>query len=371
MRLCIGHGGDMGEPSGGTERVSALAAGLAGRGVDVTLVAPTPSDSVPDRLEPVDCLYVDSPSFSVARAAKVARTAAREAATRNAALQLEHSTLAGIGTLAGVDDYVLDMHDVGYSRFDHVDSAAAPAIKRIVKRLEKRALERADHVVVVSEVMADLIQQLWDVPSESILVVPNGYFPETVEPYHDVSTVEGRVAFLGTLHPKVDVDTLVAVAELPAVTDMVIIGDGARRDRIERAAGRLESLRTTGRLPDEEAFELVASAEAVINPQTTSAIQRSSSPVKLYYYAALGKPMVVTPGPSVVNALVRREAAITARSQRHFVDRVRAVLNDAALATRLAENASQAAEEFTWPDRIRMFEELYPSSGDRNARHWG
>jgi len=359
MRLCIGHGGDLGEPSGGTERVSGVAAGLAERGVDVTLVVPEPSGSVPDRLASVECVYVDAPSSSVTRAAAVARTAARRAQADNATLQLEHSTLAGVGTLFGVDEYVLDMHDLGYSRFDHVDSALAPLFKRATRRLERRALARADHVVVVSAMMADQIQRLWGIPPESISVVPNGYFPETVEPVRDASTVSGRVVFLGTLHPKVDVDTLTAVAELPAVSDMVVVGDGARRDRIERVAERSESLRTTGRLPDEEAFELLASAEAVVNPQVVSAIQRSSSPVKLYYYAALGKPMVVTPGPSIVEQLVRRDAAATARSRRNFVDRVRAVLENPALAAQLSENARCAAQEFTWEGRVRSFERLY------------
>lgn len=363
MRLCLGHGGDVGEPSGGTDRVSALAAGLAERGHDVTLVVPTPSGSVPERLAAVDCVYVDAPASSVARAAMVARTAAREARTRDAVLQLEHSTLAGVGTVAGVDAYVLDMHDLGYSRFDHLDSAVAPLFKRAVKYLEKRALRRADHVVVVSEVMAEQVQQLWDVSPEMISVVPNGYFPETIEPFQDVAPVPGRVAFLGTLHPKVDVDTLVAIAELPAVTDMVVIGDGARRERIEAVAARTESLRTTGRLPNDEAFELVASAQAVVNPQAVSAIQRSSSPVKLYYYAALGKPMVVTPGPSVVESLVQRGAAITARTRCHFVDRVDAILDDTALATRLAENTRQVAEGFTWADRVSTLENIHRSRG--------
>lgn len=66
MRLCMGHGGDLGEPSGGTERVSALAAGLTERGVDVTLIVPTPWGDIPNWLEPVDCVYVDSLSSSVA-----------------------------------------------------------------------------------------------------------------------------------------------------------------------------------------------------------------------------------------------------------------------------------------------------------------
>lgn len=368
MRLYIAHGGDLGEPSGGTERVSALAAGLEERGADVTLVVPQPSGAIPTRLEPVDCLYVGSFPSSVARAGLVARTAAQRARAEGATLQLEHSTLAGVGTLTGVDEYVLDMHDLGYSRFDHVDSRLAPLVKRAVKRLEERALARATHVVVVSEVMADMIQRLWDVPADAISVVPNGYFPETVEPFRDAATVEGRVAFLGTLHPKVDVETLVAVAKLPAVTDLVVIGDGAQRDRLEHAASRSESLRTTGRLPDTEAFELVASAEAVVNPQAVSAIQRSSSPVKLYYYAALGKPMVVTPGPSIVETLVRNEAAITARTRCHFVDRVRAVLENPVLASGLAENARCMARTFTWSARITRFESFHSSRKDSRGR---
>lgn len=361
LRLCIGHGGDLGEPSGGTDRVSALAAGLTNRGATVTLVAPTPSGPVPDRLDQVNCVHVEPPPTSVARGARVVRTAARRARADDAVLQVEHSTLAGIGTLVGVDRFVLDMHDLGYSRFDHTDSPLSPVIKRAVKRLEGRALGQADHVVVVSSVMADQIRRLWGVPSPAITVVPNGYFPETIEAFRDLSPVPGRVAFLGTLHPKVDVDTLIAVARLPAVTDLVVIGDGAQRDRIERAADGMESLRTTGRLPDGDAFELVGSAEAVVNPQTISAIQRSSSPVKLYYYAALGKPMVVTPGPSVVERLVRRNAAITARSRSHFVDRVATVLEDGNLASLVAENARRTAEQFTWAKRIDRFEGVHRS----------
>jgi len=368
MRLCIGHGGDLGEPSGGTDRVSALAAGLAQRGAEVTLVVPTPSGPAPERLDPVNRVHVDPPPSSVLRAGAVARTAARRARDDDALLQLEHSTLAGIGSLAGVGSDVLDMHDLGYSRFDHVDSLAAPAFKHVVRHLEKRALSRADHVVVVSEVMSQLIQQLWNVPADSISVVPNGYFPESIDPFRAVSTVTGRVAFLGTLHPKVDVETLVAVAELPAVEEMVVIGDGAQHRRIEQAASRSDALRTTGRLPDDEAFELVASAEAVVNPQTVSAIQRSSSPVKLYYYAALGKPMVVTPGPSVVETLVRRDAAITARSRYHFVDRVRELLNSPMLRTRLGENARQAAKEYLWSNRVDTVEQILSSRWASDGR---
>jgi glycosyltransferase involved in cell wall biosynthesis len=360
--LCIAHGGDMGEPSGGTDRVSALARGLQDRGFDVTLVTPRPSDPVPARLEPVDLVHVDPPVGNpVARASSVVRRAARVARERGAELQIEHSTLAGVGTLHGIEGYVLDMHDLGYSRFDHVGGPVAPALRAGVRRLERRAVERADDIVVVSESMGAMVCDLWDVPPEAVTVVPNGFFPETVRSVADVSTVPGRVVFFGTLHPKVDAETLTALADYPEVSDLVVIGDGAQRERLEGASASRESMRLTGRLPDAEAFELVASAAVVVNPQTVSAIQRASSPVKLFYYAALGKPMVVTAGPPIAARLVEQDAAVVTVSPAHFVDRVRAALDDDSFATTLAENAEAASAEFRWSRRVDEMVSLYES----------
>jgi glycosyltransferase involved in cell wall biosynthesis len=363
-RLCIGHGGDVGEPSGGTERVSALASGLSERGVDVTLVVPQPSGALPDRLDAVAVEFVDPPAPSaVVRAAATARAAARVARRRDATLQLEHSTLAGVGTLVGVEDFVLDMHDLAHGRFEHASTPVAPLLARGVGWLERRAVASASRVVTVSASMADTVAARWGVPRDSVTVVPNGHFPETVAAADGASVRPGRVAFLGTLHPKVDVDALLAVARLPSVSDLVVVGDGAQRARLERAADEVSALRVTGRLPDAEAFRVVAEAAAVVNPQSVSSIQRSSSPVKLYYYAALGKPMVVTPGPDVVAAFVRRGAAVTARSRRHFTDRVDDVLTDDAFAARLSRNARAAASDLTWTARVEALADSYGGVG--------
>lgn len=357
--LCIAHGGDMGEPSGGTERVSALAQGLAERGHDVTLVVPEPSGALPDRLAAVNVEPVAVRlSNPLIRAARVAAAARRIARTRDATLQIEHSTLAGVGTLRGCRGYVLDMHDLAYSRFDHVDTRLASAFKRGVRRLERRAVERAAHVIVVSDVMRDAMRA-WGVPDDQLTVVPNGYFPTTIPEATTESTVTGRVAFLGTLHPKVDIESLVAVARLPAVSELVVVGDGAQRRRLQRLGDGVDGLRLTGRLPDHEAFALLARSQVLINPQVVSDIQRSSSPVKLFYYAALGKPMVVTPGPSIVEHLVERRAAMTAYSKGSFAKRVRLALEDDELSARLAEHAREAAASFEWSRRADDIGALY------------
>jgi len=356
MRVCIAHGGDLGEPSGGTDRVTAIASGLAERDIGVTLVVPSPSSELSGRLDSVEVHPVDTDRLSrsnpLGRAVAVARRARRIASDKHATLQFEHSVLAGIGAFRLDREFILDMHDVAYSRFDHLEGHLNSLLKPPVAQIERYAARNAAHIIVVSQFMQDLLVDRWNVAEAQVAVVPNGYFPERVDHLRDVTTVEGRVSFLGTLHPKVDVETLVAIGRMDAVSELYVIGDGAHRDRLDDLENSIPSLIVTGRLPDEEAFEIVASSEVVINPQTTSDLQRSSSPVKLFYYAALGKPMVVTEGPSVASDLADVGGALLANSRAEFVDAIGRILNDETLASELSKNVVAAANEFRWDDRI-------------------
>jgi glycosyltransferase involved in cell wall biosynthesis len=231
----------------------------------------------------------------------------------------------------------------------------------VIKRIEGRAVRSSGGIVVVSENMRTLVSEAWDVDPESIEVISNGYFLDQVEPYRTNETVPGRVTFLGTLHPKLDEEAVFDIARLPEVDELVVIGDGAKRDALE--AGKVEhgldSLRVTGRLPDEEAFNLVATAAVAINPQLPSDLQRASSPVKIYYYAALGTPMVLSEGPSVADDLHREGGAVVVPFGESFVDAVQGVLRDEAGRQEMSATAKQAAERMTWERRVETLSELY------------
>lgn len=362
MNLCLAHAGDVSQPSGGTNRVTALAGGLADRGHEITLVVPEPEATLPARVDDVDLRPVSPPvDNAVGRTLAVARTAKRVAGP-DTHLQFEHSLLGGVGGLLGASSFVLDMHDLAYARFDHVDAVYAPLARRGVARLERLGVGRAAHVVAVSEYMRDVLVDDWGLAPDRVSVVQNGYFPETIEPVRSTPTEPGRVCFLGTLHPKVDVGALRDIAQLDAVDEMVVVGDGAQRDRVERLSTECDALRATGRLPDEAAFELVASAAVVVNPQLESELQRSSSPVKLYYYAALGKAIVATRGPSVVSALAAADAAVAPTSREAFVDAVEALLTDGDRARRFGENAARLGEGYRWADRVDELAAVYEGS---------
>lgn len=363
--VVVAHGGDVSEPSGGTNRVTAFASGLAERGRDVTLVVPSPDRELPDRLSDVTVSPVSVPNTGLAdqpvRAVAITRRANRIAERTGGTVQFEHSTLGGVGQLLGAREYVLDMHDLAFESPLYGDLPLGSLVQRAIRGVEGRAVRSASEVVVVSRNMKDLVCEAWDVDRASVTVIPNGYFAEEVEAYRTAETVPGRVSFLGTLHPKLDADAIFEVAGLPEVEELVVVGDGAKREALEagKAEHGLDALRVAGRLPDEEAFDVVATSAVAINPQLPSDLQRASSPVKIYYYAALGAPMVLSEGPTAADDLAAEGGAVVVPHGASFADAVQELLRDDETRRRMGETAERAAEGMTWRSRVDSLAGLY------------
>lgn len=366
--VCLVHGGDLGEPSGGTDRIGAFAAGLADRGFDVTVVAPTPGGALPAEFDDASFVPVETGTRGLVdqpvRAVKVIRRARRVADARSASLQVAHSTLAGVAATLGCTGYVVDMHDLACRSPLYGELPLGTVVQRVVGGIEGRGLRAAETVLVVSRRMADLVAEEWSVDPGKVEVVPNGYDPDRVAPYLDVETHPGRVAFLGTLHRKVDVEALCAVARLPGVEDCAVVGDGDLRADLETRATDIDALRVLGRLPDEAAFPLVASAAIAVNPQRPSGLQEASSPVKLYYYAALGLPMVLTRGPDEAAWLADAGAAELVAPGGAFADRVAGLLADEERRRDLGETAASVVTDATWDSRAAALADHYGGALD-------
>lgn len=363
MDIVIAHGADISENTGGTNRVTAFANGLASADHQVTLVCPPPTGEV-DRLADEVSLELAPPNLSgiasqPVRGLSVSLKAKRIAERKGGVLQFEHSSLAGVGALVGCNDYILDMHDLVFPSPLYSDLPLEPLVRRGIKQIERQGLKHASMIVVVSDRMKQLVRDEWNVPVDTFVTIANGYFDEAVAPYRDIPTQAGRVVFLGSLHPKLDLQVFADIATLPDVTELVVIGDGPLRESFEKLAKKRRSLTVRGRLPDEVAFPLLASAEVAINPQNPSRLQEASSPVKLYYYSALGVPMVVSEGPDLVTELTHNDAAVAVSNGESFVAAVEALLVDPERRRRLAKRAKQCSAEYTWDARTEQLLEFY------------
>jgi glycosyltransferase involved in cell wall biosynthesis len=361
MNIVLAHASDISKPGGGTQRVSAFASGLEAEGYDVTLVIPKPAESLPRRVQSVqvETVPINHPGVLTQplRGGSVIRRARKISNDRNAVIQIEHSPLAGIGSLFGCREYVIDMHDLAFPSPLYGDLPLGSLVQQGVKRIERRGIRDARKIVVVSDRMQQLVRETWDIPVDRFVTIPNAYFPEIREKYGNNSPIKGRVAFLGSLHPKLSVETFEKICELPEVSELLVVGDGTNRSQLESIKN--PKLRLTGYLPDEEAFELVSRAEVAINPQRVSQLQRASSPVKLYYYSALGVPMVLTEGPDEVTAFDAQGAAISVSENGDFVGAVQDILNSEKRQEAMREASKGIATKSTWDTRVERLIELY------------
>lgn len=371
--VCIAHGMDISELGGPTNRITAFAKSLRDEGFDIHLIVPKPKNKLPEDLEDVEICTVPIKSRGicnqVGRALLVSLKAKRITKENNAILQIEYSTLAGFATLIGCSEFILDMHDLSFCSPIYSDLPFSKIIQKFVYNMEKRAVHYASKIIVVSNPMKKFIMSEWKIPEDRIEVIPNGYFENKMRRYKEKYEETGdTVCFLGTLHPKLDVGKFIEVAKLLNVRNgiLYIIGDGQIRKLIERKINeeRLNNVIFTGRIPDEEAYSLVAKSQVAIFPETYSRHTAFSCPVKLFDYAAIGTAIVANSVSERCEIFKENDAALVSdtKNQDEFIENVRILLENEKLRKKISSNAKRLVKDFTWEQQgeklVRMYEGL-------------
>jgi glycosyltransferase involved in cell wall biosynthesis len=189
-----------------------------------------------------------------------------------------------------------------------------------------------------------------------ITVIPNA---ANVELFHPGATTDRAlppryVVFFGALASWQGIATMIAAtehADWPQDVSLVIAGDGALRDDVERAAahGRVVSL---GSCPQQELPGIVSGAMASLVVKDHPAHAASGlSPLKLYESMAAGVPVIVSALPGLEEAVQRFDCGIVVpAADAGAVARAVATLSASPdLRRRLGANARRAAvEEHSW-----------------------
>jgi glycosyltransferase involved in cell wall biosynthesis len=222
-----------------------------------------------------------------------------------------------------------------------------------LKRLRTIALRRARSVVVPSRYLAELAQG-WGVPGERLVVVHNP------APALDVAPASERsgLVFAGRLTRQKALETaLAAVAQVPDA-DLLVLGDGPDRERLERLSGDLGlagRVRFAGSVPRAEVLERLAGAEALVLssdwenfPHT--AVEALSLGTPLIATAVGGVPEVVVDGDNGLLVPPSDPDALAAAIARF--------MSSPELRERLAGRAPASVEHLAAPRVYGRIEEL-------------
>ncbi|WP_432722985.1 glycosyltransferase family 4 protein [Jeongeupia wiesaeckerbachi] len=169
-----------------------------------------------------------------------------------------------------------------------------------------------------------------------------------------------RLLYLGSLHPWKGVPTLIEAMQHVDAARLTIAGGNA--ERVDELRAQAASLGVSGKIDfvgaiaPAKRFALIAEHDVCLLPLTeTSIASRYTSPLKLFEYMALAKPIVVADLPSIREVLRHGESGwlVAPASATAMADGINALLAQPDTAARLAANARQLALQYSWEARAR------------------
>lgn len=209
--------------------------------------------------------------------------------------------VVGIGRQYKIPVFLEVNAPLAYERANESDEKLY--FKQLSLLLEKKICSQSFKTIVVSSPLKEYLQTI-GVPSDHILVMPNGVNPEKFNPIgksqtlmRDLGISEDNlvIGFTGILRPWHGIDMLVdAFSSLQKVCPqalLLLVGDGSIRPQIEKRAMQLgceNGLRITGRVSHTAVKAHVSLFDIAVSPKTTF----YASPMKIPEYMAMEKPVI-------------------------------------------------------------------------------
>lgn len=247
-------------------------------------------------------------------------------------------------------------------------------MKELAAETERRIFRGTDRMLVVSRQL-QVFAASCGVPDSNIHVLPNSVDSQRFARARDDRSLRAQlqiddkrvIGFIGSLKPWHGTETLIeAFGELHttlANTHLLIVGDGPERVRLEAYAQRHSlngSVTFTGNVPYDDIPRYLAAMDIAVAPYTPHE-NFYYSPIKIFEYMAMGKPVVAGRIGQVEEVMANGEFGILFEPGN--IAQLQAALaklaNDVPLCHRLGENARRwVEEERTWDNNARQVIEI-------------
>jgi glycosyltransferase involved in cell wall biosynthesis len=240
-------------------------------------------------------------------------------------------------------------------------AASSRKLDRLARR-EQRVWTRAAAYVTLTRALADELTERFGARPKVFVVPDAGVEAAPAPAPPDVPFVAG---YAGHLYPWKGVDVFVqAIAAAPGVHGLIVGGHPGEAD-LARVKQLVSSLRVddrvtvTGLVPPAEVRSHLARAHVLVLPNTASAISaRYTSPLKLFEYLSLDRPIVASDFPATREVLDdRRTAILVPPGDVNALARALVELQKSPeLRQTLGHAAAALAPEYTWKARAARLE---------------
>jgi glycosyltransferase involved in cell wall biosynthesis len=194
--------------------------------------------------------------------------------------------------------------EVNYTARSPLVRRRSALLKPLAFRIDRWLFRRADGLVTVSSPLRDELVEVYGIAPERIVVLPNAADPDRFSPQMPaVERISGRahagrrvIGFVGGFYPWHGLPLLVeAFARLVDQFDdllLLLIGDGPERTTVEHLVaerGLTDRVILTGKVDHEGLPAHLATFHVGVMPDSNA----YGSPMKIFEYMAMAKPVVV------------------------------------------------------------------------------
>jgi glycosyltransferase involved in cell wall biosynthesis len=363
---------------------------LARRGHDVTLVVRPDNERVPRDpfafygLPPVETLHVRAVAAGAGTGTRRARfllAAAQIVATDHGNSLLFTRDLGLASWLARMPrrqrlPLVYESHGVADVVAAEMPALLgkpelAPSARKLdrLARREKRVWARASAYVTLTQALADELSTRFG-PRPDVFVVPDAAtYEDRAAPVSETPFIAG---YAGHLYPWKGVDLFVqALAATPDIHGLIVGGhpgeaDLARVRQLVTSLGLDDRVTITGLVAPKHVRVELSLASVLVLPNTASAISaRYTSPLKLFEYLTLGRPIVASDSPAIREVLEDRFSALLVPpgDAPRLATALMELRDDAALRQSLGDAAAALAPSYTWDERAKRLEAALQAAG--------
>jgi glycosyltransferase involved in cell wall biosynthesis len=250
------------------------------------------------------------------------------------------------------------------------EGARPPSSRKLsrLKRREGRVCRGASKLVTITEALARFLDRSYRPMAPTATVADGARVPDVIPALRESEPGEPiRITYIGQLYRWKGVEVLLEAArELPD-SEIVIVGGLPPEPDLDRArilARKFEVLDRVvfrGYLPPTELAGERLSADIFVIPLLESATSRHfTSPLKLFEAMAAGRPIVASDLPSIGEVLTNEVNALLVppNDPKALAAAIRRLSTDRELRARLARQAGNDVQKYSWDERGRKIAEL-------------
>ncbi|TMQ68935.1 MAG: glycosyltransferase family 4 protein [Candidatus Eisenbacteria bacterium] len=258
-------------------------------------------------------------------------------------------------------------------------------LRALARDTERGILAGSDAVLVVSEPLVAFARSC-GVPDSRVHLIPNAVDPERFDPARrrplpDAlrARLSGRrvIGFVGSLKPWHGLEILLqAFQSLHAritETHLLVVGDGPGRPALEDQARRLglgEAVTLVGAVPHDQVPDHIAAMDVAVAPGDDDP-GFYFSPIKIFEYMAMGKPVVAGAVPQLACLRADAEAAVLVEPGRadRLAEALERLVRDPGACGRIGAAArAWVMRERTWAGNARRVVEIAAALRGEAAR---